>query len=571
VLYSGSVPPTVPFWEERWPGRFKYELDQIAEHAVGDIVMDDDALAKRQLRIRFEWPTISKGTIALEATFPNSFPRLRPVVTLRTDPETFPERHVGPNGEVCLLGRDSRFWGSSYTLAKLLLDNLDSALTNTGVEDLQGEPAEVWWNTVKRYDYPNYLLIDSAWDLSSIDSGTAEIAYHFELVGKLPQFRAVLNRIRSPDGITLVERDFAVPKELESSKIKQTKAMLRRQDDLPKPSQDRYDALLQRIDHNGWHEKTTYGNLRVSLTLQKTELQHAVEGDSVICVVSLTRGGGGKAVTSRFNVPVYRAGPSDIGHRVPSTLPLRNAAALVVGLGALGSPLAIELARNGIAKLALIDHDVVEPGNSVRWALGASAWGERKSNAIGAHIRAEYPWTKVNAFTLNIGFPLESEDETAILCELIQQVDVVIDASASVGVTNHLSDECRRLGKTLVSAAGTLNLRGGTVSVYRPGSGCPICRDHAYFLGQLARAPGADDSTELIQPPGCSENTFTGASYDLQELSTQAVRATVQVLDGTASDVSTVQTLSLHDGTRRILPLWSQNELPALAQCGCTR
>lgn len=78
-------------------------------------------------------------------------------------------------------------------------------------------------------------------------------------------------------------------------------------------------------------------------------------------------------------LPTYRAGEADLSTRVPAVRILRDRKVAVVGVGAVGAPLAVELARIGCRKIHLLDYDVVEPGNSIRWPLGASAWGRGKS------------------------------------------------------------------------------------------------------------------------------------------------------------------------------------------------
>jgi hypothetical protein len=572
VKYTGARPATIPVWEERWPGRLQFELDRLAEHATGDLTIDDDRLAKGELHLSFTWPLASGEHVELEATYPSSFPRLRPHIRLKADPDTFPDRHVGPNGELCLLGRDSRLWQAKYTLAGLLQTNLESALTNSGAEDPQGEPIEVWWNAAGRADQPNFLLVDSAWNLSGHDGGVAEIVYRFELLKGRPRFQAAVNKVCGEDPRhPLAERAFAIPGDL-ASKGRPAQITWKRDDDLPLPHQGHLAALLDRLDHRGRYDRHPEGTVRVSLTAQRTELQHEKVGDGYVCAVAVTRGTGKNAKTYRFHVPVYRAGETDIGHRVPAVASFRKSRVLLVGAGALGSPLAVELARNGITHLSIVDHDVVEPGNSIRWVLGASTWGKRKPIAVADHISSEYPWTRVGPVDANIGLGAPGADEAELLARLIEEADVVVDASASTGVTNYLSDECRRLGKTLVSVAATASLKGGTVSIYRPSSGCPICREHAYYHGQFARAPGATDYSELTQPPGCAESTFTGASFDLQELTLQAVRAIAGIIEG--SDIepqSVVQTLSLHDGARRTLPSWIETSLPPSPKCRCAR
>ncbi|MER9533875.1 ThiF family adenylyltransferase [Mesorhizobium sp. M0309] len=79
------------------------------------------------------------------------------------------------------------------------------------------------------------------------------------------------------------------------------------------------------------------------------------------------------------SLPVFRAGPVDIGWRVPAVAFLKEKRILVVGVGAVGAPVAIELARNGCGTLDLVEHDILEPGNTIRWPLGAAAWGQRKT------------------------------------------------------------------------------------------------------------------------------------------------------------------------------------------------
>lgn len=570
MKYTGARPTTVPIWEQHWSGRLQVELNQLAESAVGDLTIDDELMAKGQLRVNFAWPLAAGGEVELEVTYPSSFPRMRPHVRLLGNPDTFPDRHVGANGEVCLLGRDSGLWQAKTTLASLLSTNLEHALANSGSEDPQGEPIEYWWNTAVRREYPSFILVDSAWDLSGHPGGTAEILYQFEIVKGYPRFQAVVNKVWGDDPAKpIAERAFAISPQLKS-KGRPAQITWKRDDDLPLPHQERFAALLERLDHGGRYDRHPVETVRVSLTLQRTELQHQTAGDGYVCVVALVRGTGKNTKIHRFHVPVYRAGETDIGHRVPAVASFRKSRVLLVGAGALGSPLAVELARNGLAELSIVDHDVVEPGNSIRWVLGASAWGKRKPSAVSEHISSEYPWTLATPFDANIGGGAEDGDEVELLSKLISESDVVVDASASTGVTYVLSDECRRLGKVLVSVAATASLKGGTVTIYRPSSGCPACREHGYHDGELTRAPGATDYSELTQPPGCAENTFTGASFDLQELTLQAVRAVVGILgEFDVEPQSVVQTLSLHNGTHRILPSWTENQLPPSSKCTC--
>ncbi|RWO18433.1 MAG: hypothetical protein EOS09_35065 [Mesorhizobium sp.] len=55
------------------------------------------------------------------------------------------------------------------------------------------------------------------------------------------------------------------------------------------------------------------------------------------------------------------------------------------------------------------NHDVVEPGNSIRWPLGTTAWGVHKTAAIKQHVEAEYLWVEVEAIHHFVGAPTPSD------------------------------------------------------------------------------------------------------------------------------------------------------------------
>jgi len=318
----------------------------------------------------------------------------------------------------------------------------------------------------------------------------------------------------------------------------------------------------------------------VSLTVQNSELQHGQFGDSwIACLRYKPDNGtyrdlsGNKRPWHKVVVPTYRAGETDLGFRVPAVKHLRETKIAVFGMGALGSPLCIELARNRCQNLTIVDNDIIEPGNTVRWALGASSWGKTKVAVLAQYINAEYPETGVTPVELHIGgYISKGPGDFDIIEAIVKKADVVIDAMASTGVTRSIADACRRQKKMLISLAGTVSLEGGTVTLYDPNSGCPACRDLHYDAKLFERASGSEDVMALKQPVGCAELTFNGASFDLQELTLEAVRMTVDLrTDHGAHEGSVVHTLSLHDGTKRQPPAWRIDKIPIAKECGCQR
>jgi hypothetical protein len=582
-------PGMVPHWEHAWKGRLDFELRDLAAFVGETLRIDEACLAVGVLRLEFDWPLSDGRPCPLQATFPDSYPFVRPQVALRGTPDTFPEKHCSPtDGNLCLLGRDTGLWSAEWTLATLLEKQLESALNGTGLEDQQGEPIEVWWNTaalsLKGHSDGSYMLVDSTWNLEGAEQGTLRVSYSLQRIGDEVRFQGAVDEIRSKDGTILATRTFPLPPQVEAKKRTDTFPW-RRTSRFPPPPQEGWRD--EKVGDQLKFEQRPITNMSpaisMSVTVQSTDLSYGNTGDTYLFPLlygpakSFRPAKPGQKVTSPslIIVPTYRAGVDDIGSRVPSVRVLKDKTVAVFGLGAIGAPLAMELARNGCRKLVVVDYDVVEPGNSIRWPLGTSAWGVRKTAAIKQYVETEYPWIEVEPIPHFVGAPTQSDGsggDHSVLPSIINKSDLVIDATASSGISRLLADRCKEAGKPLVSVFGTLSLKGGVVAYYHPTSGCPTCREFAYKKGLIEKAPGSGETSGLRQPPGCAELTFTGASFDLQELSLEAVRMAVDVLSRPEDfKESVVHTLTLYDGTKRVPPSWKVDELTSMPECGCNR
>jgi len=145
---------------------------------------------------------------------------------------------------------------------------------------------------------------------------------------------------------------------------------------------------------------------------------------------------------------------------------LRSARALVVGLGGLGSPVALYLAAAGVGKLILADDDVVELSNLQRQIVHANAaLGQAKAASAKASLAAINPGVEVEAIAERIGDPgLEA---------LLERVDLVIDATDNFATRFALNDACWRSGTPLVSGAA---IRWeGQLAVFDPRDGASPC------------------------------------------------------------------------------------------------
>lgn len=75
------------------------------------------------------------------------------------------------------------------------------------------------------------------------------------------------------------------------------------------------------------------------------------------------------------------------------------------GLGAIGSPMTLALAREGIGKFTLCDPDALRPGNIIRHALDLLDVGQFKAEAVEAALARVNPWIDAGVETENLTHP----------------------------------------------------------------------------------------------------------------------------------------------------------------------
>ena len=132
---------------------------------------------------------------------------------------------------------------------------------------------------------------------------------------------------------------------------------------------------------------------------------------------------------------------------------------LVVGMGGLGSPVAMYLAASGVGHLVLTDFDIVELSNLQRQIIHHSDdVGENKVESARAAIRDLNPGIQVTA----IPWALQDEE----LEREVSAADVVIDACDNFETRFDLNAACWRSGTPLVSAAAMR--MDGQVTVFDP-------------------------------------------------------------------------------------------------------
>ncbi len=123
-----------------------------------------------------------------------------------------------------------------------------------------------------------------------------------------------------------------------------------------------------------------------------------------------------------------------------------QARVLVVGLGGLGSPVALYLAAAGIGELLLADDDRVDTSNLQRQIIhGEASIGQAKVASAAAQIQALNPAVRTRQLACRLA--------DATLMDAVTDADLVVDCSDNFGTRQALNRACWERQKPLVSGA----------------------------------------------------------------------------------------------------------------------
>jgi molybdopterin/thiamine biosynthesis adenylyltransferase/ubiquitin-protein ligase len=514
-------------WWERWPGRWEAERKAL-ESAGIKWERDEAAFEKGEfliLRLHFPW---HGNVIVLKVIFPPEYPYFRPEVFAQ--PGTF-TRHQNPiGGNLCLLARSTQNWNPEWTLAELLNSQFPllaraattkDRLERETIEEPLGEPV----TTFLPYALGGMILVDSSKRVDpkhnagklmicldsdampTVQGAVADVrAQNGEILFSFDVFSGYRNKIPA-SWVRLAEVPFDKidPREFEKE--------LRAKKILPPPNFTHQIA--------GWF-------IDVVGLLVPEELQQGEIGDGWIFLVRVK-----KSKTQEFRTDLVRAGRAgrfDFNTRIPSLAFLNAKHVAIVGLGSIGAPVALELARSGAGKLSLIDYDFVEAGSVVRWPLGKSAFGVQKTHAIDHFVSRNYPFTKIETVEYRFGVPNAPNSSVALERSLFSS-DLIIDATAEVGIHQFLSDYARENKKPFVYGYLTTGGYGGLVACFDPSKkmGCWYCLQMALLDEKTIPEPPFAENAD-VQPVGCAERTSIFPGFDAKEISLQVVRTAVSAL-----------------------------------------
>jgi thiamine biosynthesis protein thiF len=149
---------------------------------------------------------------------------------------------------------------------------------------------------------------------------------------------------------------------------------------------------------------------------------------------------------------------------------LKKAKVCILGLGGLGSNVAVLLARSGIGYLKLVDFDIVEASNLNRQQYRISHIGIKKTEAMKSIIREINPFVEVDI--LNIKVYREN------IYSIVGDIEIVVEAfdrAETKAMT--LEELLTNKNKIVVSASGMAGLGPANEIITRK------IKDNFYLMG----------------------------------------------------------------------------------------
>lgn len=515
-------------WFKRWPELLDWELGRFDDHDLPARI-DEDRRVGGQLIIESE-VTFRGEPLRIEIAYPAEYPELPPWIF---GPPGLLERHQHRfGGTFCLLPRPlddwpARDWGAADLVAERLTALL--ADSEAGPERVRDNEAPMPEPVSSYFDYASdacVLLHCAATPPTVQAEGSLHIRRatpHLFVAENDGQHMAPRSFLEIfPPGPVLDARWKRLPaappagpgpQELLAWIRDQQPHLLMVPAPPPPPNRKRRRQKLPTLELCGFvfpEEGPGVGETR----------------DAWLFLI-VDRSNGGETVALLHSEVVSK---EERGRRLSELEGLDDKHVLVVGLGTVGGPVAIELARAGAGRLDLVDYERHEFGNTTRHPLATEYVGLPKTHAVMSACRRANPFCEVGIHQFRLGDPhWNGESNAARLATIAVEADLIIEATGSHQVAQFLGRLAGEANVPMVSSWMTDGFYGAEVTRIVPGrTGCWNCFATGHRLGEGLRAEAGPPSEVIVQ--GCSHPTTIGAGFDAAEVAAIATRLAVQTL-----------------------------------------
>lgn len=199
---------------------------------------------------------------------------------------------------------------------------------------------------------------------------------------------------------------------------------------------------------------------------------------------------------------------------------LREKKVAVVGAGAVGSHVADSLARSGVGAIAVVDGDIVKPGNLIRHLVGTGIKGGTgfigwsKSDAVEFVIEsAQYNQSVVTPVSASLLVSGDAE-------YLLGNYDLVVDATADGKATALLHHAAAMAGKHIVSVCLKDDGKVVRLDVLPPISGPPL----------PATPESRREPASYVYEAGCGDPVSMTPHFAVLEAASVATRHAIGLL-----------------------------------------
>ncbi|SEO90388.1 E2 family protein B [Amphibacillus marinus] len=241
-----------------------------------------------------------------------------------------------------------------------------------------------------------------------------------------------------------------------------------------------------------------------------------------------------------FEMRIRRWHPNHLLNRTGGQPMLKNKHVMVVGVGSVGSEVAVRFAKAGVSNISLVDYDIMSLDNVHRHALGSDQVfisnekgllsNKMKVNGVKDEINRKYPFTKVEVFEKNF-LSLINESFLNSL-----GIDMLIISIGSPNIEMLINAKMHKLTKkipTIYTWVEPLGIGGHTlVTLNGHREGCYQClfkpNEESPIFNRSAFAKPNQDFSKSIT--GCG-SVFTPYNFlDSERSAILTVEAGVKVL-----------------------------------------
>ncbi|SPA46668.1 ThiF family adenylyltransferase [Cupriavidus taiwanensis] len=203
----------------------------------------------------------------------------------------------------------------------------------------------------------------------------------------------------------------------------------------------------------------------------------------------------------------------------------------IVGLGSVGSKVAVSLARSGITRFLLIDDDILKPSNLTRNQLDWSSMGYDKVDAVQSAIQLIHPAAEVACRTFRFAGQESSSYNTTVL-EQIAACDLVIDATASPKVFSSIAAICIRRKVPVVWGEVFAGGIGALMARSLPGFDADPLEIRRAIHAYLAGVPEAPFQHAQAYDAEAHDEVFVAGDAEVSALSASLTQFAIDALVG---------------------------------------